>query len=109
MVEKLIAMAKVSWETLIFALSLLAATSTFAIRLGSTETHVGINTERLNILETEHKEFQRSMSQLQATQSEMIRQLYTIKSHDVETRNIETKIMERLSKVEANRNDNGTR
>ena len=101
MVKRLLEVAGgITWQTITVALTLIAAIATFAIRLGSTETHVIINGDRLSIIETEHKDLERTLSRLLASQSEQDRRLNTIKTHDIDTRNIESKILGRLSKIE---------
>ena len=99
-------MANVNWQTLLFMLSLLVASATFAIQLGSTQTHVQINGDRLTIMETEHKELERSLAKLLASQIEQDRRLSTIDAHDITTREKESKILERLSKFEGNNHGN---
>lgn len=91
----------ITWQTLVMALALIATITAGAVQLGSVQTHVLINTDRLSLLESEHRNVDKFIAQLQASQSEVSRRLSMIETHDIETRANETKILERLSKIEA--------
>lgn len=90
----------VSWQVAAAIIVGLIAIVGFSIQLGSIQTHVLINGDRLSILETEHKELERSLAKLTASEIEQNRRLGAIDAHDLETRALESKLIERISKLE---------
>ena len=90
-----------NWAFIVAALSVFFTVSTFAIQIGAVQTHVEINGGRITILETERKILERELSLLIANNKEQERRLAVIEHHDVETREVETRMIERLSKLEA--------
>jgi len=100
MVRRMMALAEMNWQMVIFWLGLIAGVASFTIQLGSNQTHISINTSRIDLLEAENRTVERELAKLTASQPEQDRRLSTIEQHDIETRSLETKIMERLSKLE---------
>ena len=94
-------MAGMSWQNLAVMAGMMFAAAGFAIQLGSTQTHVQINGDRLTILEVEQKQVERSLAKMIASQAEQDRRLLAIEQHDLETRATESKMLERISKLEA--------
>ena len=93
-------MAELNWQSYIFWLGLLGGAATFAVQLGSTQTYVQDTKVNVSVLQVEHKELERTVARLLASQIEQDRRLGAIETHDVETRNVESKLGERLSKLE---------
>jgi hypothetical protein len=90
----------ITWQTIAVALALIASITTFAVQLGSTQTHVIINGDRITLLETQHRDVDKIIARLLASQTEQDRRLNAIEAHDIETRVAESKIIERLGKIE---------
>jgi hypothetical protein len=90
-----------NWQMMSVIVLLLVAGTTGAIQLGAVSTHVQINGDRLSLLETNNKEQDASISNTGAHQIFNEQRLNTIEAHDLVTRDMEARIIERLSKIEA--------
>ena len=101
MVKELITRVGTNWQNATIALSLVIAIATFAVQLGATQTHVQINGDRISALESQIRIVEGKQFEGLATQSGYGRRLDAIEKHDIETRDLEAKLTERLGKVEA--------
>ena len=101
MVRRLIAMTNLSLPALVSIIGMIIVIATGTIQVGLMKAYIEDSRERIIIIEREHKDYEKAQAQLLATQQEVVRRLSNIESHDVETRAIESKLGERLSKVEA--------
>lgn len=68
----------ITWANVITALTVAGALVTFAIQLGTVQTHVLINTDELALQRSEHKAMLNMLSSLTAEQKEQDRRLDTI-------------------------------
>ena len=101
MVRELIKRYGLDWTNVLAIIATIGAIVTFAIRLGSTETRVEINGGRISGLESVTRTIEGKQFQGLAIQDDHNRRLVAIENHDVQTREGEAKILERLSKLEA--------
>ena len=93
----------IGWPAFMVLLTIIGGAVTFAIQIGTAQTHIEINTGRISYLENLVQGIQGKQYQGLAIQEDHARRLNAIEQHDLLTRETEAKIIERLSKLEASR------